>query len=182
MADALGADVEQVRRGIGTDPRIGPYFLYAGDRLRHRLVSAPKDLRGLACHMAQANGSARGACCPPWSQVNEPARVSAAGSSNPRRWGKRLLADRLAGRCVAVWAPDDSSDIQSEAPQSPRPGGGRWGGGGAREHLAVFVGRGDPRIGLVAMVGQRAGLMPRRTSTPRSRPWPPARWAGPVGR
>jgi UDPglucose 6-dehydrogenase len=30
LAEALGADIEQVRRGIGSDPRIGYDFLYAG--------------------------------------------------------------------------------------------------------------------------------------------------------
>jgi len=29
-ADALGADIESVRQGIGSDPRIGTHFLYAG--------------------------------------------------------------------------------------------------------------------------------------------------------
>src|SRR5512147_1899561 len=30
LAEWLGADIEQVRRGIGSDPRIGISFLYAG--------------------------------------------------------------------------------------------------------------------------------------------------------
>src|SRR5439155_1745985 len=30
LAEALGADIEEVRRGIGSDPRIGYQFLYAG--------------------------------------------------------------------------------------------------------------------------------------------------------
>jgi UDPglucose 6-dehydrogenase len=30
LADALGADIEHVRRGIGSDPRIGYRFLYPG--------------------------------------------------------------------------------------------------------------------------------------------------------
>src|SRR3989441_9636821 len=30
LAERLGADIEEVRRGIGSDPRIGFHFLYAG--------------------------------------------------------------------------------------------------------------------------------------------------------
>lgn len=30
LAEALGADIEEVRKGIGSDPRIGTHFLYAG--------------------------------------------------------------------------------------------------------------------------------------------------------
>ena len=37
LADRLGADVEMVRLGIGSDPRIGYHFIYPGRRLR-RLV------------------------------------------------------------------------------------------------------------------------------------------------
>ncbi len=37
LAERLGVDIEHVRQGIGSDPRIGPQFLYAGRRLR-RLV------------------------------------------------------------------------------------------------------------------------------------------------
>src|SRR5256885_5843745 len=30
LAERLGADVEEVRKGMGSDPRIGYHFLYAG--------------------------------------------------------------------------------------------------------------------------------------------------------
>ena len=39
LADALGADIEHVRQGIGSDPRIGYHFLYPGVGLRRLLLS-----------------------------------------------------------------------------------------------------------------------------------------------
>ncbi len=46
LCDLLGADVDRVRRGIGTDSRIGPKFLYAGIGFGGSCF--PKDVRALA--------------------------------------------------------------------------------------------------------------------------------------
>ncbi len=108
LADALGADVEQVRRGIGTDPRIGPYFLYAGAGFGGSCF--PKDLRALV-HMAQANG-VPAELLPAVVQVNE---------RQQRLMFERIRAffgGSLAGRRVAVWglAFKPETDDVREAP------------------------------------------------------------------
>jgi UDPglucose 6-dehydrogenase len=41
LAERVGADIEQVRRGIGSDPRIGTHFLVRRLRLR-RLAASPR--------------------------------------------------------------------------------------------------------------------------------------------
>lgn len=45
LADAVGADIEAVRRGIGSDSRIGPNFLYAG--VGYGGSCFPKDVQAL---------------------------------------------------------------------------------------------------------------------------------------
>jgi UDPglucose 6-dehydrogenase len=93
IADRLGVDIEQVRHGIGSDPRIGPYFLYAGAGFGGSCF--PKDLRALI-HTAEEN--------------NESAEMmQAATRVNLRQ--RRILADKIkkhfkgdvAGRTIALW-------------------------------------------------------------------------------
>lgn len=53
LADRVGADIEQVRRGIGSDPRIGYSFLYAG--CGYGGSCFPKDVQALM-HTAEGIG------------------------------------------------------------------------------------------------------------------------------
>ena len=107
LAEALGADVEQVRRGIGSDPRIGFDFIYPG--CGYGGSCFPKDVQAL-------NTTAR--------EVNFPARiVSAVQEVNTLQ--KRTLFEKaerhfgnLAGRTFAVWglAFKPNTDDMREAP------------------------------------------------------------------
>jgi UDPglucose 6-dehydrogenase len=45
LAEQLGGDIEAVRRGIGSDPRIGPHFLYSGMGFGGSCF--PKDVKAL---------------------------------------------------------------------------------------------------------------------------------------
>jgi UDPglucose 6-dehydrogenase len=53
LAEKLGADIEEVRRGIGADPRIGYHFIYPG--CGYGGSCFPKDVQALA-HTAQQIG------------------------------------------------------------------------------------------------------------------------------
>jgi UDPglucose 6-dehydrogenase len=108
LADRLGADIEQVRHGIGSDPRIGPHFLYAGVGFGGSCF--PKDLRALT-HTA--------------AHYDEPTDMLAAAIKvNTRQ--RRILAvkisrffdDQLEGRTIALWglAFKANTDDIREAP------------------------------------------------------------------
>ena len=93
LAERVGADIEQVRLGIGSDPRIGSHFLYAGCGWGGSCL--PKDLRALG-HMAGEVGLALGL-------LEEVQRINAG---QRRLLGERLrqcLGESLDGQVVAVW-------------------------------------------------------------------------------
>ncbi len=108
LAERVGADIEMVRRGIGSDPRIGTHFLYPGTGYGGSCF--PKDVKALI-HTAQEYGMRLGV-------------LEAVESANDRQ--KRVLVDKvvarfgddLAGRTFAVWglAFKPNTDDMREAP------------------------------------------------------------------
>ena len=108
LADELGADIEQVRQGIGSDPRIGYGFLYPG--VGYGGSCFPKDVKAL-------QATAR--------QHGHPLRILAAVESANEAQKLRLitkitkrLGDNLQGKIFALWGlafkPD--TDDMREAP------------------------------------------------------------------
>jgi UDPglucose 6-dehydrogenase len=108
LAEKLGADIELVRKGVGSDPRIGPKFLFPGPGFGGSCF--PKDLSALLY-------TARGA-------GHELALVRAAEDVNARQ--KRVLGQKvsehfggnLAGKTIGVWglAFKPQTDDIREAP------------------------------------------------------------------
>ncbi len=108
LAEALGADIEQVRRGIGSDPRIGYQFLYPGAGFGGSCL--PKDVKALQKSAAEAGRPLRvlGAV----AQVND-AQKHVLSEKIKMKFGKDLR-----GKTVAVWglAFKANTDDMREAP------------------------------------------------------------------
>jgi UDPglucose 6-dehydrogenase len=108
LAERVGADIELVRGGIGSDPRIGYHFLYAGAGYGGSCF--PKDVKALI-----ATGRDAGV---------DLSVLKAVESANERQ--KRVLSDKvvarfgddLRGRQFAVWglAFKANTDDMREAP------------------------------------------------------------------
>lgn len=108
MADRLEVDIEEVRHGIGADPRIGPHFLYAGVGFGGSCF--PKDLRALV-YSAQ--------------DIGEPATIlRSAIQVNERQRGilfekiKAFFDGDVKGKTIALWglAFKANTDDMREAP------------------------------------------------------------------
>lgn len=110
LAEKLEADIEAVRRGIGSDPRIGYHFIYPGAGYGGSCF--PKDVRALA-HIAE-------------SVDYDPQIINAVESVNERQ--KHKLFEKmeryfsklgtLEGKTVALWglAFKPNTDDMREAP------------------------------------------------------------------
>jgi UDPglucose 6-dehydrogenase len=93
LAEALGADVEEVRRGIGADPRIGYQFLYPGAGFGGSCF--PKDVKALQRTAIEAGRPLRVLAAV--EEVNQ-AQKHVLGAKIKKRFG----AD-LAGKRFALW-------------------------------------------------------------------------------
>ena len=107
LAEALGADIEEVRRGIGSDPRIGYQFLYPGAGFGGSCF--PKDVKALRKSAAEAGRPLR--VLDAVHEVNE-AQKHVLGKKIKNRLGE------LKGKCIAVWglAFKPNTDDMREAP------------------------------------------------------------------
>ena len=108
LADMVGADIDHVRRGIGSDPRIGTHFLYAG--CGYGGSCFPKDVRALI-RTGQSHDV----------QLRVLAAVEAANESQKGLLAKHIVkrfGERLHGRHIAVWglAFKPNTDDMREAP------------------------------------------------------------------
>jgi len=108
LAERVGADIEQVRLGIGSDPRIGFDFLYAG--CGYGGSCFPKDVKALI-HTAEQAGRAL--------QVLR--AVEDANQAQKRVLIEKIVrrfGDDLSGRCFALWglAFKPNTDDMREAP------------------------------------------------------------------
>jgi UDPglucose 6-dehydrogenase len=109
LAERLGADIEMVRQGIGSDPRIGYHFLYPG--CGYGGSCFPKDVQALRRTARDAAGL----------ELQVLAAVAAANDAQKHVLGRKIQARfgaDLSGRRFAVWglAFKPNTDDMREAP------------------------------------------------------------------
>ena len=108
IAEKVGADVELVRKGIGSDPRIGWHFIYPGAGYGGSCF--PKDVQALARTAAQHG--------------HEPLLLNAVEAVNERQKGHLFelmlrhygAAQTLRGKTVALWGlafKPDTDDMRA---------------------------------------------------------------------
>jgi len=111
FAEALGADIENVRRGIGADPRIGPQFIHAG--IGYGGSCFPKDVAALI-HMAGETG------IDPFVLSGVHARNESQKLALVQKMERHFDGD-IGGRTFALWGlsfkpnTDDMRDAPSRA-------------------------------------------------------------------
>ena len=108
LCDVLGADVEMVRKGIGTDSRIGPRFIYPGTGYGGSCF--PKDVQALI-RTAAENGIELN-IVKSVEEVNQRQKTSLMGKINS------YFNNDLQGKTFAMWglAFKPKTDDMREAP------------------------------------------------------------------
>src|SRR5262249_31321289 len=93
LAEVVGADIEAIRKGVGSDPRIGPKFLFAGAGFGGSCF--PKDLRALVHSGREVD-----------VQLGVVDAVVRANDRQKRVLGQRVISHfggQLAGKRIGVW-------------------------------------------------------------------------------
>jgi UDPglucose 6-dehydrogenase len=108
LCESVGADVNLVRAGIGSDARIGPSFLFAG--IGYGGSCFPKDVKALV-HTLQARGIDAGI-------LEAVEHVNAGQKGLLVERVREVYGDDLTGRTFAVWglAFKPETDDMREAP------------------------------------------------------------------
>lgn len=108
LCENLGADVDLVRKGIGTDSRIGKRFLFAG--IGYGGSCFPKDVQALAKSSQDANYEFK--ILDSVMSVNEKQKTRLIGSM------KKYFNGSLKGKTIAIWglAFKPQTDDIREAP------------------------------------------------------------------
>ena len=150
LAERFGADIEQVRIGIGSDPRIGYHFIYPGAGYGGSCF--PKDVQALAQSAADAGYDA--------ALLKAVEAVNTAPEAPAVREDRRALRRRPHGQDDRALGPVLQAQHRRHARGAePRADGGAVGG---RRHGARLRPRGDG--------GDRGGSIPTsRASSSASR-------------
>src|SRR3954464_7166816 len=151
LAEAIGADIEEVRRGIGSDPRIGYQFLYAGAGFGGSCF--PKDVKALQRTASDAGRPLRLVAAV--EDVNE-AQKHVLSEKIKKKFG-----GKIEGKCIAVWGlafkanTDDMREASSLALIADLTAAGAkvraYDPAAAAEANTIFSGRSDVAIVATAM-------------------------------
>jgi UDPglucose 6-dehydrogenase len=108
LAELLGADIESVRKGIGSDPRIGYHFLYPG--IGYGGSCFPKDVQALQRTATQAGLDLK--------LLDAVERVNYAQKHVLTQKIVKKFSEDLGGRTFAVWGLSfkPNTDDMREAP------------------------------------------------------------------
>lgn len=110
LAERLGADIEEVRKGIGADPRIGHHFIYPG--CGYGGSCFPKDIRALECTAQQVGYNTQ--LIKAVQAVNETQKATLYSKLEAHFGG----ASQLRGLTIGVWGLSfkPNTDDMREAP------------------------------------------------------------------